>query len=139
MAKFEEPHSGTLDIFQNQLNKSFLGESGIKIKILVNNKQKKMLIAKKADDTLKHETGNDVYVYVNETIFDALYNANNEFPFIAVDELLASISFSDVAKIETPDITTYKGVLKKYSYDKYEVMIESIKTLFDVEKDKNKK
>ena len=81
MAKFEEPHSGTLDIFQNQLNKSFLGESGIKIKILVDNKQKKMLVAKKASDTLKHETENEILANNSSTAMYgnslfALYNAS---------------------------------------------------------------
>ena len=33
------------------------------------------------------------------------------------------------------DVVTYSGLLRKYGYDKYEVLRESIKTLYNAEKE----
>lgn len=143
MGKYTEPHDGTVDLISKALEKSFLSTTDIKIKILVDNKQtKKPVKAVKANDLLQHETGNHVYVFVNEIILDELYNVDNEFPKVVIDEALASIKYDlekGTASIEPEEIKTYRGVLSKYGFEKYDVVDESIKTLYQVEKDKNKK
>ena len=52
---------------------------------------------------------------------------------MAADEIIAGIHYDnekDKLIITQPDIKTHSGVLSKYGYDRYEVLQESIRTLF---------
>ncbi len=143
MNKYSEPHEGTIDLVNQVLDNSFLATTDIKIKVLVDNKlTKKPVKVVKANDLVKYETGNHVYVFVNEIILDELYNVDNKFPLITIEEALASISY-DLQKgnvtIEPKEIETYIKVLEKHGLETYVIVEESIKTLYQVEKDKNKK
>ena len=41
----------------------------------------------------------------------------------------------DKLEIKKGDVETFSGLLSKYGYDRYEVVRESIKTLYNVEKE----
>ncbi len=144
MGKYAEPHSGTIELVEQVLSKSFLSTAGITIKVLVDNKlNKKPVKAVGANELLKHETGNDVYLFINEIILDELYNVDNEYPLIAIEEALCGIKYdTDKGTVSTnteEEVKSFKGVLRKHGFEKYDSVDESIKTLYQVEKDKNKK
>jgi hypothetical protein len=142
MAKFDEAHDGIVEMFNEVLNDTVIERMGIKIKILVNNNLKTVTDIKKSTPLLKHETGNDFYLFVNETIFDQLEMANSRFPRMVLEEELAKVAYDsekDVISLVRPEVNTFKSILKKYTYENYEILQESIKTLFLAEKEKNKK
>lgn len=130
MAKYEEPFEDTLEIFSGVIEKTELNRY-VNIKILTDNKLKKVVAkATKASDLVKFETKNDVYIFVNEDIFDQL---TDEQKVMAADEVLAGVSFDtekDKLVINQPDVKTHSLVLSKYGYKEYDVLRESIKTLF---------
>lgn len=142
MAKFDEAHDGIVEMFNEVLNDTVIERMGIKIKVLVNNTLKKVADIKKSTPLLKHETGNDFYLFINETIFDQLEMANSRFPRMVLEEELAKVSYDsekDVVSLLPPDVQTFKSILQKYTYENYEILQESIKTLYLAEKEKNKK
>lgn len=134
MAKYEDPFEDTLEIFEGVIAKAEI-DRYVTIKILTDNNLKKVVAkATKANDLVKYETKNDVYIFVNENIFDQLTDAQK---VIAADEVIAGIHFDtekDKLIITQPDVKTHSGVLSKYGYDTYEVLQESIRTLFSTEK-----
>lgn len=134
MAKYEDPFEDTLEIFEGIIAKTEI-DRYITIKVLTDNNLKKVVAkAVKANDLVKYETKNDVYIFVNENIFEQL---TDEQKVIAADEVLAGVHYDsekDKLIITQPDIKTHSGVLSKYGYDRYEVLQESIRTLYSVEK-----
>tara|TARA_R100001510_G_C7633072_1_gene191656 strand:+ start:745 stop:1164 length:420 start_codon:yes stop_codon:yes gene_type:complete len=135
MAKYEEPFKDTQEIFDEVIRNSGL-DRYINIKLLVDNKQKKK-VAKpyKSPNLLKHETKNDVYIIINELIFEQLETWQK---LMVAEEAIAGISFDtekDKLEIKTGDISTFSGLLKKYGYERYEVVEESVKTLYNVERE----
>jgi len=142
MAKFDEAHDGIVEMFNEVLNNTIIERMGIRIKVLVDNTLKNVVEIKKSTPLLKHETGNDFYLFINETIFDQLEMANARFPRMVLEEELAKVSYDsdkDAVIMLTPDVKTFSSILKKYTYENYEVLTESIKTLYLAEKEKNKK
>lgn len=136
MAKFQEVFKDTQDLFNKLIDKAGFENYGIHIKVLANNRLKEIGKLVKANDLIKHMTSEDVIVLLNETIFEKL---TPEQKTMVAEELLAPISFdteNDKIVIGKPDVKTYSGLLRKYTYAKYEVLLESIKTLFQAEKDK---
>jgi hypothetical protein len=57
---------------------------------------------------------------------------------MAIIECLAGVSVSeaDVVTLEKPNFSTYRGVLEKYGHDPIIILHESIKSLFDKQKQK---
>jgi hypothetical protein len=80
-------------------------------------------------------TNNDVVIVVNETIFDRLETSQQH---MVAEEATAGIHY-DLEKekliITKGDITTFSGLLRKHGYEKYEALRESIKTLYDADKE----
>jgi|AntRauMFilla1563_2_1112583.scaffolds.fasta_scaffold00362_20 hypothetical protein len=134
MAKYENPFEDTLEIFEGVIKKAELN-AHVTIKVLTDNSLKKVVAkAVRANDLVKYETKNDVYIFVNENIFEQL---TEEQQVMAADEVIAGIHYDmdkDKLIITQEDIKTFSGVLSKYGYDNYEVLQESIRTLFSVEK-----
>jgi hypothetical protein len=67
---------------------------------------------------------------LNERVFEQL---EDEQKLMIVEELVARVYFdAEKAKIVmvNPDVNTYSLLLRKYGYDKYEVLHESIKAIF---------
>lgn len=134
MAKFDEVFEDTQALFSTLIANADL-ERVVNIKILANNTAKDLGKVIKANDLVKHMTSEDVIVILNEKIFEQL---TPEQKTMVAEELLASISYDDEngkLTITKPDVNTYSLLLRKYTYAKYEVLLESIKTLYNAEKE----
>lgn len=129
MAKFEEVFEDTQELFTRFVDQiDNLRE--VNIKILANNRLKEIGKVIKANDLLKHMTNEDIIILLNETIFEQLSDEQKE---MVIEELVAQIYFdSERGKITIvkPDVSTFSLLLRKYGYDKYETLHESIKALF---------
>lgn len=132
MAKFEEVFQDTQALFNN-----FIGQienlNGVNIKILAQNRLKEIGKVVKANDLVKHMTNEHIIILLNEQIFEQL---DEEQKLMVVEELIARIYFDDEKEklsIVNPDVNTFSLLLRKYGYDKYEVLHESIKALFSQE------
>jgi hypothetical protein len=133
MAKFEEPFEDTQDLF-NEVIKTAGLDQYVNITILANNKAKEIFKVNKANDLLKHRTGDDIIIVLNEKIFEGLTDEQRR---IVIEESLASIHYdmeNDKLVISKPDVVTFSGVLSKHTFDKWEALRESIKTLYAAEK-----
>ena len=134
MAKYEEPFDDTQEIFDGVIANAEL-DRYVNIKLLSDNKSKTITKVVKANPLLKFETKNDLYIFVNEQIFEQLEDWQK---VIVAEEALAGVYFDtekDKLEINKGDVETFSGLLSKYGYDRYEVVRESIKTLYQVEKE----
>lgn len=133
MAKYEEVFEDTQALFNKLITQADL-ERFVNIKVLANNTLKKIGIIKKSDDLVKHMTKEDVIIIINEKIFEQL---TEEQKLIQADALLAYVSFDsekDKVVITKPDFEAHTLVLKNHTYPKVDVLRETIKTLYAVEK-----
>lgn len=134
MAKFEEPFEDTQALFTKVIIAAGLG-SVLNVKILANNKAKDIFKVTKANDLLNYRTGDDVIIILNEKIFEGLTDEQKE---IVVEEAISFISFdfeNDKVSISTPDFLAHSGILRKYGFNVIEVVRETVKTLYQAEKD----
>ena len=134
MAKYEEPFDDTQEIFDGVIANAEL-DRYVNIKLLSDNKSKTITKVVKANPLLKFETKNDLYIFVNEQIFEQLEDWQK---VIVAEEALAGVYFDtekDKLEIKKGDVETFSVLLSKYGYDRYEVVRESIKTLYQVEKE----
>jgi len=132
MAKYEEVSEQNEDIFKGLISEADL-ERYINVKILADNRQKTVYNVVKANALLKHMTAEDVIIIINETIFDKLEDNQK---LIVADEAIAYIGFDfekDRLIISKPDLTTFKGIIRKYSFPIYERLEETIKSLYEAE------
>jgi len=129
---FDEPFEDTLEKFNQALADTGL-EQNIQVQIMVNNKLKTLYKVSKANDVTKHLTGNDVIILLNEKVFEVL---EDEQKSIVIDEILAKIYFNpenSKIKIINPDVQTTSLLLNKYSYEKYERLLLSTKSLLGMQ------
>jgi hypothetical protein len=71
---------------------------------------------------------------LNEKIFEQLTPEQRR---IVVEESLAGIHYdteNDKLVITKADVVTFSGILSKYSFDVWNVLQESVKTLYNAEK-----
>lgn len=129
MAKFEEVFEDTQTMFTDFIN-AIDNLREVNIKILAQNRLKEIGKVVKANDLVRHMTNEDIIILLNEQIFEKL---EDEQKLMVVEELIARVYF-DAEKgkilIINPDVNTFSLLLRKYGYDKYEVLHESIKALF---------
>lgn len=133
MAKFEEPFEDTQDLYDEVIKAAGLDQY-VNITILVNNKSKELFKINKANELLKYRTGDDIIIVLNEKIFEGLTDEQRR---IVVEESLASIHYdmeNDKLVITKPDVVTFSGVLSKHTFEKWDALRESIKTLYAAEK-----
>jgi len=134
MAKYQEVFGETQELFDQVIRERKLAEL-INITLLSNDTAKEIFKVTKANELLKFRTGDDVIIVINEKIFEQL---NPEQRMIVAEEAISALSFNsdkDKFEIKKPDVITFSGVLRKYSYEKWEILNESIKTLYNVEKE----
>lgn len=135
MAKYLEILPDNEAIFAEAISNTSL-ERFVNIKILANNSLKEIGKVVKANDLVKHMTNEDVIIIVNEVIFDKLEPLHK---LMVADELIAGIHFNDETErvvINKPDMSIFSGVIHKYTFPVYEVLHETIKSLFEHEKNK---
>lgn len=136
MAKYEEPSQEVVELF-NKVRKKTSIPVWVIFRVLCNNKQKGDPVKLfKANDLVQALTeGVNFAVVVNEDIFNQLPDNMKELAF---DEVLAGVvvSETDTISLEKPDFMTYSGVLAKYGDVNVIRLKESIKSLYDVQKQK---
>lgn len=133
MAKYEEPFEDTAALFNQVIDRANLGNF-ITIRILTNNKAKEIFKVSKCSDIEQFKTGDDINIFINERILEKL---TPEQKLIVAEESIASISFdteNDKIVINKPDVVTFSGVLRKHTFATWNVLRESIKTLYSAEK-----
>jgi hypothetical protein len=132
MAKFDEVFEDTQALFTN-FTSQIDNLRGINIKILAQNRLKDIAKVVKANDLVKHMTNEDIIILLNEQIFEQL---EDEQKMMVVEEQIAKIYFDeekDKLSIVNPDVNTFSLLLRKYGYERYERLNESIKALFSQE------
>lgn len=132
MAKFEEVFEDTQALFTN-FTAQIDNLRGVNIKILAQNRLKEIAKVVKANDLVKHMTNEDIIILLNEQVFEQL---EDEQKLMVVEEQIAKIFYDDEKdklSIISPDVNTFSLLLRKYGYDKYERLNESIKALFSQE------
>jgi hypothetical protein len=133
MAKFEQPFEDTKTIFDTLIIEANL-DRNVTIEVLVNNKQKEIYKLIKTNDLTKYKTGVDVFIVINEKVFDQLSDAHK---IIISDEALAGIHYDfekDKLIIGKADFTTFSGLLQKYGADECVELKELIKLIYSQEK-----
>jgi TRAP-type C4-dicarboxylate transport system substrate-binding protein len=134
MAKYLEPFDDTKDTYTDAITRANL-DLNVSIKILADNRQKDIYRVFKANDLIKHMTNNDIVIVINEAVYDKL---TEEQRIMVTEESLAGIHYDDEKEkviITKGDVQTYSGLLRKFGYEKYEVLRESIKTIYNAEKE----
>jgi len=133
-SKFVDPYDDTLALFTEGLRNAGL-VNDVNLLLLVDNKLKnngKPFKVTKAGDVLKHRTGDDVIIFLNENVFEKL---PDDIKALVVVEALAYVSFNSetsTVEITKPDFEAHSGVLNQHTYPRINVVRESIKTVYDV-------
>lgn len=133
MATFTEPFESTTDLFNQAILVADLARN-LNITIITNNKAKKIFTVTKASEILKFRTEDDVIIFLNEDIFEQL---TPQQQLIVIDEALACIVYdveNEKLSIAKPDVITFSSVLGKYTFEVWDALRESIKTLQGAEK-----
>ena len=139
MEEFYEPHEDTLSIFNGVIANKEL-DRYVAIAIRGNNKLKEVYQIKKTDNLMKAETKKEIYLIVNELIFEQLEEIHQ---VLVAEEAITAIVFDvekDKLTVKKGDVGitnrgAFSGILKKFTPEMYEVVQESIKSLYEVEKE----
>ena len=132
MAKYVQPFEDTQEIFNRAIDATGL-QNYITITVLSNNKSKKLFDVIKANELVRFRTGDDVFIVLNEKIFEQLTDQQKA---IVAEQALAYVSFdseNDKTVITKPDFLEHTGILAKYGFDIINVLKESVKTLYQAE------
>ena len=136
MAKFEEASEDVVKLF-DEIRDSATIPNWVEFKVLCNNKQKKEPVKLvKSNEMVELLTeGVNFVIVINESIFDEL---PDDMKKMAIDECLAGVGISDTDTLSTekPDFNTHTGTLKKYGHESIITLHESIKSVYDVQKQK---
>lgn len=129
-SKFIDPYDDTLALFTEGLRNAGL-INDVNLRLLVDNKSKKIFKVAKAGDVLKHCTNDDVVIFVNENVLEKL---PEDIKNLVVVEALAYISChpeTGEVQITKPDFEAHSGVLDQHTYPRINVVRESIKSVYD--------
>jgi len=135
MAKIEKASQDMEDLFDKVKDTTTI-KDWLKFEVLCNNKQKELYKIVKANEIVEILTdGVNFAVVFNEEIFDQLPDDMKE---MAITECLAGVMVDENDKItlEKPNFSTYRGILEKFGHDPIIVLHESIKSLYDAQKQK---
>jgi len=83
---------------------------------------------------LTNNKADDIIIVINEAVLEKL---TPEQQLMVVEESLASISYdseADAIVINKPDVVTFSGLLRKHTFETWNVLRESIKSVYDAEK-----
>jgi hypothetical protein len=137
MAKYSAVDETTKKIFMDAIEQAQLTQY-IKFDVVNDSKAKKIHDVKKTSEQTKYYSDKDVdmIIFINEDIF---WQLEDDQQVMVAKESIAGISYDsekDVIKVEKPDRVTYSGLLRQVGYEKYNVLQESIKTLYQVKENK---
>ena len=130
---FEQPYETTQAMYTQAIVEADLNGKVV-ITVLTDNRAKEIFKVSKANKLLQYRAGDDVIIVINEKILEQLEPAQQ---LIVVEESIAGISFdseNDVLEVKGPTVKTFKGILRKHTYETWNVVQESIETLYQVEK-----
>ena len=133
MAKYEEPFEDTTDLYNKYIERAGITQF-INITVLTNNKAKDIYKVNKANELLRYRTGDDIIIVINEKVLDKLDEADKE---MIIEESISSIHYNlekDKIEITRPDVVTFSGILSKHGFDKWNRVRETIKLIFESEK-----
>jgi hypothetical protein len=139
MVNYEKASEEVVKLFDEIIRDNTNLTGQVEIELLCNDNQKELIKISKLNDLVgKLTEGLNFAVVVNEKIFDQL---PIDMQKIALIESVSGISVSDNGTISNnkPDFTTYTGVLQVYGHEAVIRMKESIKSLYDAEKNKEDK
>lgn len=131
--KYEEVFEDTQALYTQAQTRAGL-INHLNITVLTNNKAKEIFKVNKANDLLNYRTGDDIIIVINEAVLEQL---TPEQKLIVVEESLAAISYDgekDAIVISKPDVVTFSGVLSKHTFATWNTLRESIKSVYDAEK-----
>lgn len=134
MAKYREPFEDTEELFKTVLSETGL-ERLVNVTVLSQDNLKEITKVSKANDLIKHMTQYDVVVLINEIIFDQLTDDQKR---IVVEEAISHISYdseNDKLSISKPDFVAHSGVLRKFGFETLQTLRESIKALYQAQKE----
>jgi hypothetical protein len=112
--KIEKVSEDVLAVFETAFQRTGL-EQYIEIDFLSKKMKNEIYKVYKTNEYTKYKTNSDCVIYVDEEIFSQLSLDQQN---IIADEALCGLSFDsekDIFNIIKPNISTFSGVLKKYS------------------------
>ena len=136
MVKYEKVSDETLSLFNNVLISSGL-DTVISVRMVVDNTQKTVVKLTKVTPMYKFITGKDLIIAVNEEILDDVPVIQQN---MCIQESLEGVSYDfekESLAIKSKDFNTFRSFLGKYSINELIVMEESIKTLYNVKKERD--
>jgi molybdopterin/thiamine biosynthesis adenylyltransferase len=125
MAKFEEVYESTQEMFDEVMRASEL-DLVITAKVLRVEKQKEVIVPKKATPIVTYLNNIDVFFFVQDEVFDRLEDVSKRY---LVEEAIARLAFDpekNKLSILKGDVETFNLLLRKYSLDIYESMKANI-------------
>jgi nitrogen regulatory protein PII len=135
MKNYREPQEETRKIIEEVFSKTDLDRI-IFLDILCDDNQKDLFRLYKTNEITRYLTKKDLIIVVNEKAFDML---PEDIKLLKCEEVFSSVYWDfekSVLKINKGDVNTFSLFLKKYGYDTFERMEESIKSVFDTLKNK---
>jgi len=136
MANYRQLSDENIQLFEEVLNETSIPQ-WVLFGYLANDKQKEIYKINRASDVVEKLTdGINFVVIFNEEIFDQL---SDEQQKLTIHECLAGIVYDsekDAIVFNKPDFSTYTGLLNKYGHNDIISLKESIKSLFDIKKQK---
>lgn len=135
MSKFEKVSEELETMFYSVKDDTTIPQ-WVEFEVLSNNKQKEIYKIVKMNDLVEVLTeGVNFVVVFNEEIFEQL---PEDYQKICITESLAGVCVNDndVISLERPNFTTYRGILQKFGHETILTLHESIKSLYDVKKQK---
>jgi hypothetical protein len=133
MPKYCDVSPETKEFIEQKLSDAEL-DNYIDTIIIADDAQKDVYKVQKCTALLEHLTSCQVIITMNDDIF---FDLPPEYQEIVIDEALAHIYYNDEKDkvvITKPDVNSYSLLLKKYTFDEYMVMVESVKSLYDNKK-----
>lgn len=133
MPKLEQPFEDYQELYNNAIDNANLSQY-MNITILVNDKAKEIFKVARCCETEKTKTGDDINIIINQKLLEGL---TPEQRIVVIEESLASIHFDtekNAIVISKPDVITFSGILSKHTFQAWNVIRESIKTLKAKEK-----
>ena len=132
MAKWADPSDETFKEIMEVLINTGL-ENLINTKIIINDDQKnKVIIVKKMPPHIRFAFDYELLLIINESIYDELPTLQKR---LCIEEALSGTYHNGERLIVgQPDVKTHHGFLEKHGYAQYEIMVESIKTLYEAQK-----
>jgi hypothetical protein len=132
MAKWAEASDETFKDISEILSNAGL-DVLIDTKIIVNDEQKKrVIVLKKMPPHITFAFNYELLMIVNESIYDELPPLQKR---LCIEEALSGTYHNGSnLVVGAPDVKTFHGFIEKHGYEQYNILEESVKSLYDAQK-----